>query len=238
MSDGSEREFDVRSSCAWATSVCEVDFSNTFNSSVAADARMSMFMVELDADLSAGRCGTSSFTFMSGLWPARDGEVLDTGDCPACGADLEMDADDEEDDDESRLTPGEELRTGAGCSMAGANWAADWLLNIGWLGNVGDSGDSSEPADLDKFLFRRLLGLVWMREWRVSSSRREKRLLQPGKEQEWGFSPVWVRICRVWCSKRWKALSHMGHLYGLEVKSLRFESGFVVIMVRVGTDVL
>lgn len=45
-------------------------------------------------------------------------------------------------------------------------------------------------------------GLVWMRKWRVSSSERLKRLTQPWKVQAWGFSPVWVRMCRVWCSSR------------------------------------
>lgn len=28
----------------------------------------------------------------------------------------------------------------------------------------------------------------------VSSSEREKRFVQPGKVQAWGFSPVWVRM--------------------------------------------
>lgn len=58
-------------------------------------------------------------------------------------------------------------------------------------------------------------GLLWILECRVSSSDRLNFLLQPGKEHSWGFSPVWVRICLVWCSSRWKAFSHMGHLYGL-----------------------
>lgn len=42
------------------------------------------------------------------------------------------------------------------------------------------------------------VSLLWMREWRVSSSEREKRFSQPGKVQRKGFSPVCVRMCRVW----------------------------------------
>lgn len=84
--------------------------------------------------------------------------------------------------------------------------------------------------DLERFLLRRELGLVWMREWRVSSSRREKRLLHPGNRHKCGFSPVWVLMWRVWCSSRWKALSHMGHLYGLVAGSFLLGSCFVDIM--------
>lgn len=36
--------------------------------------------------------------------------------------------------------------------------------------------------------------LEWMREWRVSSSEREKRFSQPRKVQAKGFSPVCVRM--------------------------------------------
>lgn len=54
--------------------------------------------------------------------------------------------------------------------------------------------------------------LLCILECRVSSSDRENFLLHPGKVQAWGFSPVWVRMCLVWCSRRWKALSHMVHL--------------------------
>lgn len=50
--------------------------------------------------------------------------------------------------------------------------------------------------------FFRWAGLVWIRACRVSSSDREKRFSQPGKVHWWGFSPVWVRMCRVWCSRR------------------------------------
>lgn len=38
------------------------------------------------------------------------------------------------------------------------------------------------------------LGLLCILEWRVSSSEREKRFVQPGNWQAWGFSPVWVRM--------------------------------------------
>lgn len=41
-----------------------------------------------------------------------------------------------------------------------------------------------------------------MREWRVSSSEREKRFSQAGKVQTNGFSPVWVRMWRVWDGQR------------------------------------
>jgi len=34
------------------------------------------------------------------------------------------------------------------------------------------------------------LGLLWILECLVSSSEREKRFVQPGKVQAWGFSPV------------------------------------------------
>ena len=58
----------------------------------------------------------------------------------------------------------------------------------------------------------RELGLLCILECLVSSSDRLKRFEQPGKAQACGFSPVCVRICRVWCSSRWKAFSHNGHL--------------------------
>lgn len=56
--------------------------------------------------------------------------------------------------------------------------------------------------------------LVCIRECLVSSSDRENRLEQPRKVHACGFSPVCVRRWRVWCSNRWKALSHRLHLYG------------------------
>src|SRR6201996_7906893 len=59
---------------------------------------------------------------------------------------------------------------------------------------------------------RRELGLLWMRRWGVSPSEGLKRFEHPGWVQAWGFSPVWVRMWRVWCSRRWKALEQMGHL--------------------------
>jgi len=120
--------------------------------------------------------------------------------------------------------------------------SARWRSGGSRRGRVGDSGTAAElvsgdteigdPPTLDKFLLRREFGLVWMRECLVSSSDREKRLLQPGNEHECGFSPVCVRMWRVWCSSRWKALSHMGHLYGLEAESLRLASGLADIMLR------
>lgn len=80
-------------------------------------------------------------------------------------------------------------------------------------------GDSIMPAATAAavaawccLLPRRELGLLCIREWRVSSSERLKRFEHPGKVQAWGFSPVWVRIWRVWCSRRWKAFSQRGHL--------------------------
>lgn len=54
-------------------------------------------------------------------------------------------------------------------------------------------------------------GSAWMRTWRVNSSDREKRFSQPGCKHWWGFSPVCVRIWRVWCSSRKKAFWHIGH---------------------------
>lgn len=47
-------------------------------------------------------------------------------------------------------------------------------------------------------LFPEEASLLCMREWRVSSSEREKRFSQPEKVQTKGFSPVWVRMCLVW----------------------------------------
>ena len=55
-------------------------------------------------------------------------------------------------------------------------------------------------------------GLLCILECLVSSSDRLKRFEHPGNEQACGFSPVWVRMWRVWCSRRWKAFSHRGHL--------------------------
>lgn len=55
-------------------------------------------------------------------------------------------------------------------------------------------------------------GLLCILECRVNSSDLENFLLQPGKLQACGFSPVCVLMCLVWCSRRWKALSQSGHL--------------------------
>ena len=75
-----------------------------------------------------------------------------------------------------------------------------------------------------KFLFLREFGFVWILECLVSSSERENFLKHPGKEQLWGFSPVCVLMCLVWCSSLWNALSHIGHLYGLCAGSFFFAS--------------
>lgn len=57
------------------------------------------------------------------------------------------------------------------------------------------------------FLFFLLLGLVCILRCRVSSSDLLNLFEQPGNVHWWGFSPVWVRICLVWCSNLWNALS-------------------------------
>ena len=41
-------------------------------------------------------------------------------------------------------------------------------------------------------------GLVCIRKCRVSSSEREKRFSHPANVHACGFSPVWMRACRVW----------------------------------------
>lgn len=92
-------------------------------------------------------------------------------------------------------------------------------------------GEDAVEASFRRFLFLRRFGFVWILECLVSSSDLRNRLLQPGNEHEWGFSPVCVRMCRVWCSSLWKALSHMGHLYGLEVGSFFF-SGLTDIIAK------
>lgn len=67
-----------------------------------------------------------------------------------------------------------------------------WAGRIGSTGDVGGNEDpvvrddcgAVEPETLDKFLFLREFGFVWIRECLVSSSEREKRLLQPANEHE------------------------------------------------------
>jgi len=54
----------------------------------------------------------------------------------------------------------------------------------------------------------------WIRMCLVNSSEREKRFWQVENEHWWGRSPVWVRMWRVWCSRRWKDFGQMWHLYG------------------------
>lgn len=67
------------------------------------------------------------------------------------------------------------------------------------------------------FLFFLFLeeGLLWILKCLVNSSLLENLLVQPGNVQPCGFSPVWVLMCLVWCSRRWNALSQKVHLYGL-----------------------
>jgi hypothetical protein len=57
-------------------------------------------------------------------------------------------------------------------------------------------------TDLVVLRTRLLLGDVWIRTWRVNSSDLENFFAQPGKVHWCGFSPVCVRIWRVWCSRR------------------------------------
>lgn len=56
---------------------------------------------------------------------------------------------------------------------------------------------ASAPPLLLRFLLRLEFGLVCIRECLVNSSERENFFEHPGKEQLWGFSPVWVRMWRV-----------------------------------------
>lgn len=55
-------------------------------------------------------------------------------------------------------------------------------------------------------------GFEWILECLVNSSDLEKRLKQPGKLHWWGFSPVCVLMCLVWCSSLLKDFSQSGHL--------------------------
>lgn len=64
------------------------------------------------------------------------------------------------------------------------------------------------------FRFFLTVGFVWILRCLVNSSDREKRFGHRSKVQRWGFSPVCVRMCRVWCSSLWKAFLQRGHLYG------------------------
>jgi len=60
---------------------------------------------------------------------------------------------------------------------------------------------------LTDFLEDWVWSLLCIREWRVSSSDLEKRFSQEGKVHGKGFSPVCVRICRVW---RWGMIVKLG----------------------------
>ena len=63
--------------------------------------------------------------------------------------------------------------------------------------DVGVTDRTAKSFDLDLVRPSSCLSLLWILEWRVSSSEREKRFSQPGKVQANGFSPVCVRMWRV-----------------------------------------
>ena len=65
----------------------------------------------------------------------------------------------------------------------------------GW--STGMAGLATTVAGSCDLWFLLELGLLWIRECRVSSSDRLKRLVHPGKWQACGFSPVCVRTCLV-----------------------------------------
>lgn len=88
MSDGSERELAGVDSIAGGW--CETSFSNTLSSSVAADANMSMFMVECEWPPRTGGRG-SSFT-VGGRLPSVSGDFF-----PLLAIDVGDDSDDESD---------------------------------------------------------------------------------------------------------------------------------------------
>lgn len=90
-------------------------------------------------------------------------------------------------------------------------WGADIDMACSW------AYDATAAALLwfNVLLFRLEFGLLCILECLVSSSDLENFFEQPGYWHACGFSPVCVRMCRVWCSSLWKALSHRGHLYGL-----------------------
>ena len=119
----------------------------------------------------------------------------------------------EEEEEEEEVAEGEEREKdededeelGVASEAVADECSSGWAVRPAWAA-------ARAAAVCCDLLLRREFGLGWMREWRVSSSERLKRLVQPWKEQACGFSPVWVRIWRVWCSRRWKALSHSGHL--------------------------
>ena len=121
------------------------------------------------------------------------------------------DEDGEDDDGEQEAAEdGEQDADGESEELGAASDADAWSSGCeAWPAAAAAARAAAACCDL---LLRREFGLEWMREWRVSSSERLKRLEQPWNEQACGFSPVWVRMWRVWCSRRWKALSHSGHL--------------------------
>lgn len=94
--------------------------------------------------------------------------------------------------------------SGSAITMRSSSTDEDVFMGVS-DGGDDDGGEVAEEdglADsgwsfLERFLLRLELGLVWIREWRVNSSDRLNFLKHPGNEQEWGFSPVWVRMCLV-----------------------------------------
>ena len=62
---------------------------------------------------------------------------------------------------------------------------------------VGATDGTAKSLDLDLVRLSSCLSLLCILEWRVSSSEREKRFSHPGKVQANGFSPVCVRMWRV-----------------------------------------
>ena len=98
-----------------------------------------------------------------------------------------------------------------GSPISNLTWSAGWIFFL-------------RPR------FPRGCGFVCILLCLVSSSLRLKRLVQPGKSHAWGFSPVCVRMCLVWCSRRWNALPHTGQMCG---RGASFLGGVVDMVVCV-----
>jgi len=69
-------------------------------------------------------------------------------------------------------------------------------LSSGRVG-AGVTDGTAKSFDLDLVRPSSCLSLLCILEWRVNSSEREKRFSHPGKAQAKGFSPVCVRMWRV-----------------------------------------
>lgn len=191
MSDGSERELaSMPPECVLGP------FFNTFNSSVAAEARRSMFMVDREGPRRAGRV------------LELDSLLVDVEGWSewVSGFSIDSVVDRAEDDNECIGSSPEVFRESASAEN-GMEIAADADTGVAPTGAepigtetgfvCGSGVTWCVATTFDKFLFRREFGLVCILRWRVSSSSREKRLLHPGKEHKWGFSPVWVLMWRV-----------------------------------------